>query len=134
MPTRPQNDVRVLLIEPDERLRSARANKLLTAGYQVSALPDTEGAPMTMPPRLYDVIVVSVNGDSTTSLNWCKQISRRNRAAPVVVLLADSPFTLDATFLPALVIAERTEKSAQEKLAAFLGTGIHRSGMGVNHV
>ncbi len=134
MPTRPQTDVRVLLIEPDERLRNARASKLLAAGYQVSALPDTEGAPLDMPPRLYDVIVVSVNGDSPASLNWCKQVSRCSRTGPIVVVLADSPFALDATFLPTLVISERTERSIQERLSAFLGSGIHRSGIGVNRV
>ncbi len=134
MPTRRQADVRVLLIEPDEHLRAARASKLLTAGYQVSALPDTEEAPPTMPPRLYDVIVVSVNCDSPTSLNWCKQVSRRTGTGPIVVVLANFPFTPDATFLPALVISERTERSIQEKLAAFLGSGIHRCGIEVNHV
>jgi len=134
MGTRPKRDVRVLLIDADDHARNARAKKLLTAGYQVSALSDTEEAPTVLPPALYDVIVVSVDGIKSVSLDWCKHVGRRIGAGPAVVLLANSPLPLDAAFLPTLVICERTQQQTDEKLGAFLESGIPHDGMGVHHV
>jgi len=117
MATRPQFDLRVLLVEPDAALRATTANTLLAAGYKVSGLADLEEAPPFVP-NLYDVIVVRVDGLHRISLRWCEPADPGIR--PDVVLLADSSFALDAAHLPSLIITEKTQRAIEEELLAFL--------------
>lgn len=109
---------RVLLVEPHDRLRAARAQKLLSLGYRVSALADAESAPAAFPHHLYDVIVVSAS-DSTVPLHWCERVSRAG-ATPVIIVLANTLFSIESRFLPAIVISEHTPMAVEEKLLAFL--------------
>lgn len=114
-----QTEVRVLLIDCDDAVRDTRARKLLSSGYRVSAIPDPYWAPRILPTRLYDVIVVNADYCRTGRLDWCKHILRRG-VRPAVVLIGYTPFPLDPTLVPALVIAEPTPKETEEKLLAFL--------------
>lgn len=110
--------LRILLVEPQEPVRSARAQKLLARGYQVSALGDGESAPSVFPQRLYDVIVVSAQ-DSSLALRWCEQVSGGS-ATPLIIVMAEGLFSMDSGLLPSVVISEATPQAAEEKLLAFL--------------
>jgi CheY-like chemotaxis protein len=119
MSSRPQFDIRVLLVEPDAQLRAARAKALVAAGYRVSALGEVDGTPQSFAPHLYDVIILSADhGRALASLDWCRRLNRRKGPPPVVVLLANSRVAID--FVPSLVISERTESAIEKKLFAFL--------------
>lgn len=111
---------RVLLIEPHEQRRTARAQKLLSLGYRVSALATADSPPRAFPQRLYDAIVVSAD-DSAAPLKWCEGM-KRNGAKPVIIVLANALFAVDAKFLPVMVIAESTPRAVEEKLLAFLAS------------
>ena len=124
MATRPHANIRVLLIEPDDRKRKARANRLFSMGYRVSALPDTDGAPPALMPRLYDAVIVSVDGMAPSVVKWCTQVGADG--APALVFLADSAFSLPVGFIPALVISEQSESAVDEKLLAFLASVMDR--------
>ncbi len=133
MPPRSQSDVRVLMVEPDARVRTARAKALTSAGYKVSAVADVDGTPSNFPPHLYDVIVIDADSKNPAPLDWCKRVGGRAGGAPVVVVLAHSGFAVDATFVPTLVISERSQRDADDRLVAFLaacapdrGTGLLR--------
>ncbi len=119
---------RILLVERQEQRRAARARKLLALGYRVSALAGTESAPRSFPHHLYDAIVLSAD-DTTMPLHWCEQIKRSG--APLLIVLADAMFPMDATCLPAMVIAEPTPKAAEEKLLAFLASATQDCAAGV---
>lgn len=120
---------RILLVERHEQRRAARARKLLALGYRVSALASTESAPRSFPHHLYDAIVLSAD-DATMPLNWCEQI-RRSGNRPLLIVLADAMFPMDAKCLPAMVIAEPTPKAAEEKLLAFLASATQDCAAGV---
>ncbi len=119
MGSRSHPEPRVLLIEPEEGVRRARARKLLALGYHVSALPAADMAPPVFPPGLYDVIVVSADGSCPIPSEWSDRIGLA-KTAPVIVVLAKGPFRLEATVLPAIVISDDTEKAIEDKLLAFL--------------
>lgn len=121
MGSRSQPEARVLLIEPREGLRRARARKLLALGYHVSALPAAEMAPPAFPRGLYDVIVVSVDGSCPIPSEWYDRIARAE-SKPVIVILTKGPFRLDAGVLPAIVISDDTEEAIEDKLLAFLAS------------
>ncbi len=109
---------RILLVEPHEQRRAARAQKLLSLGYRVSALANADRPPASFTHRLYDAIVVTAE-DSCAPLSWCERV-KHNGAKPVLIVLAHTLFSLDSECLPAIVIAESTPKAVEEKLLAFL--------------
>lgn len=119
MPARARPGVWVLLIDPDERARKARANKLMASGYRVASHARPARAPRDPPSAHYEAIVVSARAAPRASLDWCGTIGRTG-AEPLVIVLADAPFTLHGTFVPGLVICDRTDTAADEKLLAFL--------------
>ncbi len=121
MGSRPHPEPRVLLIEPQEGLRRARARKLLALGYHVSALPAVEMAPPVFPRGLYDVIVLSADGSCPIPCEWSDKIGL-TETRPVIVVLTKGPFQLEATELPAIVISDDTEKAIEDKLLAFLAS------------
>ncbi|HVP42919.1 MAG TPA: hypothetical protein VMS96_05775 [Terriglobales bacterium] len=121
MEPRSQPGPRVLLIEPQQSLRRARARRLLALGYQVSAVPAAELAPRAFPPGLYDVIVVGAHDSCPFPSDWYHRTGRADRK-PVIVVLASGPFRLEATALPAIVISDQTEEAIEDKLLAFLSS------------
>ncbi len=112
---------RILLIEPDERLRHTRANRLLSLGYRVSALADGDKLPVRFVPHLYDAVIIDAGDSSQVAFDFCKQ-GHRTCQPPAIAILADSHFQLDAPTVPAVIISEATEAATDEKLLAFLGS------------
>ncbi len=111
---------RILLVERHEQRRAARAKMLLSLGYRVSALANSDAAPRSFPQHLYDAIVLSAD-DAAVPLHWCERM-KRSGAKPLLIVLADAMFPMDAKCLPAMVIAEPSPKAAEEKLLAFLAS------------
>ncbi len=120
---------RILLVEPHEQRRAARAQKLLSLGYRVSALANTDNPPRSFPHHLYDAIVVSAD-DSAVPLSWCERM-KRSGAKPVIIVLAKTLFPMDPKCVPAVVIAEPTSKAVEEKLLAFLAAATQDCAAGV---
>lgn len=111
---------RILLVDPREQRRAARAKKLLSLGYRVSALASSDKPPRRLSHRLYEAVVVSAE-DSSVSLSWCER-TNGNDAKPLIIVLASGLFAMDGVSLPAVVITEPTVKAAEEKLLAFLAS------------
>lgn len=120
---------RILLVERHEQRRAARARRLLSLGYRVSALANTDSAPRTFPHHLYDAIVLSAD-DATVPLNWCERM-KRSGARPLLIVLADTMFPMDGGCLPAMVIAESSPRATEEKLMAFLASATQDCAAGV---
>ncbi len=109
---------RILLIEHEQGLRRSRTKRLMSLGYRVAALAGEEAPPHDLPPHLYDVIVVNARRSSVT-LHFSEKTYPAG-PRPLIVVLANTTFRIDAPTLPTVVISEPTTAAAEEKLLAVL--------------
>ncbi len=77
--------------------------------------------PVRFVPHLYDAVIIDARDSSQVAFDFSKQENCTSQP-PVIVILADKPFQLDAPTVPAIVISEATEAATDEKLLAFLGS------------
>jgi DNA-binding response OmpR family regulator len=92
----PMSNLRLLLAEEDEHIRTFLADNLTADGYDVDVVEDRDEAVARLRTTAPDVIVVDVNGTTLALLDWLRG--------------ADSALCAAATDTPVIVLTSRSEE------------------------
>ena len=81
-------NTRILVAEDDTHIRDGLKDTLETEGYTVTAVADGEAALRAFAEGSFDLVVLDIMMPKVNGYDVCRDIRRRNRAVPVLMLTA----------------------------------------------
>ena len=86
-----RNDIHLLVIDDDDRIRLLLANYLGKCGFRVSTVPDSAAARQLMHTLEFDLLIVDVMMPGETGFEFTRSLREENDI-PVILLTARAEF------------------------------------------
>ena len=97
-----ENAKKILLIDVDDNRRRSRVNLLTNAGYRIEVRQDYIDAERLNHEGTFDLVIVSLHGDSDKAAHYSDVLTRAQPRLPVLLLTDVGMFVPPGTLSPSL--------------------------------